>query len=291
MFPSVSFMFPSVSFKHQHQLPASPFQVMSCDSCSIASQLPHVLTPSFSIYFRSPALTLNPHCLFAFDLCGPSCSTPSASTDPTTLVVSIIVDSRPPRPQLVGSLRLRPRCMLVFGFYGPSWSALVGYGLAACYPSLIGSKRLGPTPQPSSPPAYIALAAPKSFASVDPRISSPIGLSEFGLYSPKCSAASPSADPMAQTAIPIPSSSALANPTALVAFMLVRRRILRPRFLGSHDFGGPHGPYVLAARQPQRRPTPRSFWPTCLLSFGLYCPTDPQPSSSAAPTALMSSAS
>jgi len=88
-------------------------------------------------------------------------------------------------------------------------------------------------------------------------------LSLASLYGPSCSAA-----------------LALANPTALVASLLVSLQPLWLQLLGSLGFSQPHRRHGLAAcqpsasmapsvRQPRLWPTPPTSWHRCLLAFSL----------------------
>ena len=175
--------------------------------------------------------------------------------DTTALVASLLVSLRPLRPQLLGSVRLRPtprpswpRCISTFGKYSPSLSApnvsadptvLVVSLLVSprsIQPSLLGSLRRRPTPRPSwphcllafgpygssslatSPPDVpsVALTAPQPRLRLTPGPSKSRCLSGLGVYGPSLSAPAASADP-----------------TALVVSLLVSLWSIQPSLRGS----------------------------------------------------------
>ena len=164
-----------------------------------------------------------PHCLSALGLHGPSCSAVLALADPMAIVPLLLVSLRPTGPLLLGTV----------GFGRP-------HG-----PRALATHRLS---------AYTAPSAPQHRHGMILRPSWPLCLYPFGLYCPRFSAPSASADP-----------------TALLPSLFVSLRPLRPQLLRNLVFG-----MIL-----------RPLWARCLSPLSVHGPSCSIVSASADPTALV----
>ena len=172
----------------------------------------------------------------AFCLHGISCSEASAYADPTALVASLLVSLRPIRPSSTAS----------FGFSRPYCPrALVACQTSAHTTSACRQARLSPTPWPSWPhkcSAFVVYGTRCSTALAWVEPMAPVGslLVRFGFgrtYG-HCGLA---AYPFGLNGPNFIKHLASADPTALVASLLVILRPIGPQILGNLGFGHPYG--------------------------------------------------
>ena len=190
---------------------------------------------------RRNSLPSLPRCLSTFGLYGSSCSAALASSDPSALMAPLLVSLWPIRSQLHCSVQLglilrpsRPHCLSAFGLYGLRCTAAFGFGLIQrpLWPHCLSAFGLyGSSCSAASAkadPMAIVASLLVSLRPIRPsctaafgfdlilRPSWPRSLSAFGFFCSSCSA-----------------PSAKANPTAVVASLLVSLRLLWLQLPGS----------------------------------------------------------